>query len=310
MAVRPFPVTVKPLLKNEIVARCQAGETLTAVCAGADMPTLETVGAWARIDTAFGDALVAARRIGTYRRIWVYDDAKAKALIARLGAGERILDILADPAMPTWAVYRRWRATQSEFQVAVAELFALRDAERDRRNRRGRRTWDPALGDRIIARVAYSPSIKGVLSADPALPSRRIVSRWRREQPQFAKVMKIAIQGARRRRHYAASRCTEALMEVICERLAQGATLFKVSRDRRMPSSTTLYSWMRTRPEFAERVAAAYEAREHVYLDRMLEIAEAATPATLPDARRRITILKRRLARIDARREALGSWDD
>jgi hypothetical protein len=57
-------------------------------------------------------------------------------------------------------------------------------------------------------------------------------------------------------------------------------------------------------------VAAAYEAREHVYLDRMLEIAEAATPATLPDARRRITILKRRLARIDARREALGSWDD
>src|ERR1700710_131514 len=83
--------------KTEIVGRVRAGESLTAACAASGLPNRATVVRWTKADPSFADALAEAQRLGTWRRQKGSDDAKARAFLARLAAGEQLLSICRDP---------------------------------------------------------------------------------------------------------------------------------------------------------------------------------------------------------------------
>src|SRR5258708_1733865 len=116
-------------LKTEIVARVDAGDTLRAVCASSGMPAGDAVRRWARTDPLFGEALAAAYRRGTWRRLWAFDEAKAAAFLARARAGEPVKSLLGQPGMPSREIYRRWKTAQPAFAEAVFALLRRRDAQ-------------------------------------------------------------------------------------------------------------------------------------------------------------------------------------
>jgi hypothetical protein len=244
------------------VARAIAeGQSLAAACARPGLPDRSTVWGWARRHPWFADELARARLLAEVRR-FAFDEALAAAFVARVAAGERVRDILADPAMPSHAVYRRWRAGQSHFAAELHRLQSIAAAEHGRRlAAAAHRPFDPALADRIYAKVVAGQPLKAVLRADPAMPSYHVVTRWRREQPGFDRLIAFAVSHQRGLSARARGGPWPALTEAIAARVLRGASLAAIGRERGMPSVHTLYAWKRTRPEFAQALAIARDAR-------------------------------------------------
>jgi hypothetical protein len=83
----------------------------------------------------------------------------------------------------------------------------------------------------------------------------------------------------------------------ICERIAGGEPWSKICLDETMPSYTSLYGWCDRNPEFAEELTRARVMLADRFADRVLEVAEAATPATASAARVRIGALQWKAAK-------------
>lgn len=285
-------------LRTRLLARIAAGARLSQVCAEAGAPSYASVRAWARAEPEFAAALARARADGQWRRDGVMDEARAGALLARLAAGEGIVSVLRDPAMPSRRVYRLWRAQYGWF---AEEVFRIRQARRGEaldRCRARRRAFDPVLADRIVARVAVGAArLQEVLSADPALPGRPVVIRWRRERPDFDFALRTALRGAAR--HRRARRLCAAVTEAVCARVRKGETLAAIGRRADMPCAGTLYGWMRKRPEFREAVTWAWRERADGMADRVVDIAEDRARAW--GRGRAMEGLKRKVGRLDGR---------
>ncbi len=249
-----------PQARQQILDRVTAGETMAEICADPGMPSYGSLYAWTRADPNFAAALANARLRGD--RSLAFDEAKAKAILARLAAGEGIVSILRDPAMPSRRVYRHWRMTQGEFGGEVWRLNQVKFAERARRGAARFRPFDQALADKIVARVARGEGFQVMLNSGQGLPCRNVVIRWRKAQPEFDQALTIALKVARRRRRQAQAACPDHLLEAICEGIAEGGTLHGLSKLPDMPCAATLYAWMRTRPDFAEAVGRAKEERK------------------------------------------------
>jgi hypothetical protein len=291
---------VRPYLRYEILERVAKGERLKAICAEPFMPCRESVTGWARADPAFAQAYATAKAQGAHRRVWRYDPPTAKAIIARLAAGETIAQALKNPGAPSWRVFRYWRMTQAEFQSEVARLNEVKRREKICRNKRRLRPFDPATGDKILYRVAMGEPLRRVLGSDKRFPCLAVLARWRKENRAFNEDLRIAMKGARYRRG-ARRLWSEALQEEILMRIIEGASFRDIAKDPQMPCLTTLSNWMRRRPGFVDPVAEACDEREFVILERQLDIARAATGATLAQARRRIAELEWRRARLRRR---------
>ena len=286
-----------PRLKVEIVGRVAGGERLAEVCAQAGMPGRHTVGNWARADEGFAAELAQAKVRGAWRRVCMFDDAKAAAFLARARAGETINSLLGQPGMPSRRTYRHWQATQGEFAAAIGALRERRDQHIGHFGRQRRRGFDPALADRIVVGLHRGAKLDEVLAGAPELPCRKTVRRWRREAPEFDAVLR-GVFAAWRRKRATARGCTPELAERIVERIITGASFASLGREPGMPSRQTLRRWVRARPDFAAAVAQACEDREDWYRDRILAIAETATPGTLGATRRRRGQLLRHLVRL------------
>jgi len=294
MPPSPFDI---PRIRTEVLARVAAGETVKGVCAGAGMPTPWTVRRWARENAAFGEELSRAQRVGAFRRLYAYDEAKVAVFLARVRAGEPRKSLLGQPGMPSRHTYRYWSRQQAPF---AEELYRLRQqqlAGNAERFRRRRRDWDPALADRILGRVFGDGSLVRVLKADPGLPCLKVVQRWRREQPEFDRALKRMFAAWRRRPRLgtARSRCTPALTERIAARIVEGASLASLGQEAGMPSRTTLYRWMAREPGFAQAVWQACEHREDWYRDQMLAVLNRLGPASNRAIQRALAPLSRRL---------------
>lgn len=288
-----------------IAERLAAGMTLAAACAEPGMPCRSTVWHWTRAHPWFAELVLQARRRALTRRL-SFDEAAGAAIVARVAAGERIAAILADPDMPSHGLYRRWRRQQGHFAGELYRLRRMAEVGRGARRAEARAwPWDPALADRIFLRVVRGEPLQAMLCADPALPSRRVVARWRREQPEFDRMMTLATAAQRKAGGRDRCGCTPELIHEIAERVVTGDSLARIARDRDMPSVHTLYAWSRQRPDFAQALAAAREAQGDWCADQVLIAAEAATPAAIRLARRRIAPLKRRSAYL-RKREARG----
>ncbi len=198
--------------------------------------------------------------------------------------------------MPGRRTYQHWIATQAPFCEAVWMLRQRRNAAIGERGRARRRGWDPALGDRIIVGLHRGATLASVLAGDPALPSPPTLRRWRREQPQFDRVLRSLF--AARRRRPTAARCTPELTEAIVDRIVEGGSFNSIGREPGMPSRQTMRRWLRARPAFAEAVAWACEHREDWYNDQIALIAESAAPGTAQETMRRMGPLKRQLVRL------------
>jgi hypothetical protein len=289
----PWPSHPEPYrLKAELVVRVAAGETLAAVCATPGHPSYASIYAWARRDPAFAADLALARTRGAQRRRWTFHEPTAQALLTRLRAGEPITAILRDPAMPSRRVYAHWRATQGHFAEEVHRLNALKSEEKGRSRRRRYRPFDEALADRLLVRVSQGAPLEQTLHADPELPGRVVLARWRWERPDYDRALKTAILVGQRVRGRAAVRCTPKLTARVTRRLAGGETFAAIGRTPGMPSANTLNLWRRRRSEFAAAIAAAWAEREDRVADQVLDLAEAATPETLAETQARIAALQ------------------
>ena len=270
----PFAYPYRAHLQLEIVARVAAGARLkTEVCAAPDMPDYTTVYLWTRADPAFAAELAEARRRADWQRRFGFDEARARAVIARLAGGETLRQVVADPAMPSRRTLAYWRVCQASFAEALGHVKAAR-AEAWRFRNHGRfRSFDPALVDRLLVRVLRGEPLPRALAADPDLPSPKVLARWRRGNPEFDRLLTgaLVIGGRVRRRVKRPSpRCTEALTATIMERIIYGASLAGLGRERGMPSASTLYAWKRDNPEFARALAIARMGRDDLRDDKRM----------------------------------------
>jgi transposase-like protein len=102
-------------------------------------------------------------------------------------------------------------------------------------------------------------------------------------------------------------RYTRQVAEAICERLARGESLRSICKTKGMPSPSTIYDWRDTRPEFARSFARARELAAEACAEEAVEIAKAATPATLQTDKLRVSTLLWRAGRAGGQRPGGGA---
>jgi hypothetical protein len=98
--------------------------------------------------------------------------------------------------------------------------------------------------------------------------------------------MQKAVQLAPRARGRArtAVRCSPALTRRIEYRIIKGASLASLSKEADMPSATSLYRWVRERPDFAAAIAGACRYRDEHFHDQLADLARTAWPTARPQA--------------------------
>lgn len=67
----------------------------------------------------------------------------------------------------------------------------------------------------------------------------------------------------------------DELADVICERITLGESLRKITRDKKMPSISTVMKWRRENEEFSKQYARAKEEQAETFEEMMLEIAKS-----------------------------------
>ncbi len=93
-------------------------------------------------------------------------------------------------------------------------------------------------------------------------------------------------------------RFSRQVAETICERIAQGESWSRISADEDMPSYTTLYSWLKKYPEFAELYMSARQALADRKFDDAWEIADAVPGEGVPQAKLKIDTLRWQTTRL------------
>jgi len=295
----PFAYPHRAHLKQDILARVKAGERVADICAEPGMPCAGTLQVWRRSDAGFAAELAQARSVGDWRRRLMFNEAKAKAFLARVAAGEQIRDLLSKPGMPSQGVYRYWRMTEASFAEELWRLKGLRAQARRERLQGRYRAFDQATADQILVRVARGGVLRRVLAADRALPCLAVVQRWREEQPEWDGALKVAFQVGRRERGHPRALRTPQMTKAIVDRIIEGGSLRSIGREPGMPKARTLWSWIAKDADFSAEVSRACDHREDWYIDQMTQIADEA--GSRAEYRRRASPLARQHARLQNR---------
>ena len=253
-----------------------------------------------------------------------YPDREAlqARLLLRVRAGAWPSGVCREAGMPSWDSFRGWARGDAGFAAALAEARVAGAALRARawaktqarkaralkarapgRARRGRRyrPYDPAVGERLYVRLwKGGESLRAILRSDPAFPSLSVLARWRREQPEFDAMLTFVMRAWRRKTGVRGA-YTPELAEEVVDGIVEGGSLRSLGRREDLPCARTLYSWVRTRPDFAAAVAEACEVREDWYGDQMYEIAMQAPVIGARAARQAMAPLSKQLTRLRKR---------
>ena len=290
----------RDLAKTEVVRRLWAGETLTGVCRDPDMPNRATVVRWAKREEPFADALAQAHRRSAWMRHEGFDEVRARIVHLRFAAGEHLVSICRDPAMPSRKQLAYWRATQGEFGGVIFRLIRDRKAARSSASpHNAPRAWTEAVGDRILLHVGRGHSYRRLRRLDPSLPGPDTIVRWRRENPEFAWELKVTMAIGRQRLLVPARMA--AVLDTLRSAIIEGGSIKSLAGTRGLPCANTLYSWARRSPDLARQIAQACDWREDWYTDQMQIIAEEAQDLGVTEARRRVAPLSRQLGRLGQR---------
>lgn len=69
---------------------------------------------------------------------------------------------------------------------------------------------------------------------------------------------------------------SQDLADIICAALAEGRSLRSICEHEEMPCLTTIFNWLRTKPDFLAQYARAKEESADALADEMLDIADDA----------------------------------
>lgn len=299
----PPPTLRSEAMIGEIVERMQRGESLHRISQQAGMPNWFTLMRWQRCDPGLKARLAQARDWGRGVRFqgahpdrFRLDPVRALELIERVRAGEPLRQLARRYGVVERQSLDVWKRISPDFAL---ELERAKQAGRAVREQRLKMRpfpwlWDEALSDRIVLRVSRGERLIDV-ARGPDFPGLHALRRWRRAQPAFDGALKIAIRRSRQVRAPAVGRYGAGTAQDVCDRIAAGAALSEIGAVAGAPHGSTLRTWMRTRPGFAEQIAQARAFRDEMIEDQVADIAAAALPATVEEARRRIGRLRTRL---------------
>lgn len=287
----PFsPYADREAVVCRLVERLERGLTLHRACREPGAPTRQTVHNWTRDDPGLRERLRRAQAWGVQFRPryhedrFRYDYDRVDRFLARVRQGASVTAMRAAREAPDLEVLRAWKRMRPEFAEAYEAAKAAAAAVRRRRRRR-RVPFDQDVADRIVARVNRGEALAALRREDD-MPGRTALRRWRRERPDFANALKLAMKGGRRNRARGRGGPSPELTRRIGRAIAAGATITVVCARRDTPSLDTLSVWRRRHPAFAADVAAAIHFRDWTRLDRAAALAEAGTPEGLAEARR------------------------
>jgi hypothetical protein len=136
------------------------------------------------------------------------------------------------------------------------------------------RGFDRGLARRLLEALAAGEGrLEAVLAADPALPCKPVLARWRREVPAFDRAVRAALAAQRRRREAVAGLVQAELIAAVTRAIRLGGSFASVGRAPGMPTRQTLRRWYRRDADFAAAVDRACAARELWLTEQILEAA-------------------------------------
>jgi hypothetical protein len=295
--VEPYP---RRLTQAHICDAIDRGATLTELGRRPGFPSRSLVGRWARNDEGFAavlrQALDRRKAMLAHARYSNSFECRSEALLKGLREGATLRSLLDRPEFPSWKTIQRWRRDRPGFAAELAEVLAAKP-----RRKRGPRPYDERIADRYVARLAKGETLAQVL-ADPTMPGRKVMDRWAAEDPGFDHALGWAMLSGARVRGQARRVVTPQLATAIVARLREGASFADLERAPSMPTGKTIRKWMRRDMAFGRQVQEACRLRDDALADEVLSIAEAATPETSDEARRRIGVLRRRVGQMNQRR--------
>lgn len=75
----------------------------------------------------------------------------------------------------------------------------------------------------------------------------------------------------------------EELADFVCDEVARGRSIIKISKDPGMPSHPTIYSWLQKHPDFFAKYARAKTIQAEFLADEAIEIADDGLNDTYVD---------------------------
>lgn len=126
--------------------------------------------------------------------------------------------------------------------------------------------YSEAVAHRLLAGLSEGRGLRA-LCRGPHMPTRPTVMLWLRQRPDFADEVAFARLWGGLNRPGRPSGYKAGVVDEIYLRLCEGGTLRDICSDPALPSRSTVHTWMRREPEFAEVLAFA----------RDMAVAEAAT---------------------------------
>jgi hypothetical protein len=82
---------------------------------------------------------------------------------------------------------------------------------------------------------------------------------------------------------------SDAVAEIICERMINGENLTQICADPALPSRPTIYRWRAARPDFEAQCARGREALADYLLDKIEALADATTEENVNSQRVKIS---------------------
>jgi len=157
---------------------------------------------------------------------------------------------------------------------------------------------------RVCRRVAAGETVQDICR-DPMMPLRQELHAWVAEEPEFRAMMAAARRRSGRPGLARGGRpgdWSEKTETEFLARIADGRGLVEVCSEPDMPTHTTIYRWLRLRPDFAERYAEARQLQSDLLFDLAWSLARGAREDDIAAARLMIQTIKWRCARLAPRR--------
>jgi hypothetical protein len=210
-----------------------------------------------------------------------------RRLCESIERGWTLQGLAAEPGFPSRQTVWRWSRKSPRLAQALAAARGWRRAIR--KEAEAGPCFSQAQAEVLLARLRRGASL-GELRRTPGFPDRRRLARWRRERPDFAADLAVALRVSRRLRDGLRGVYDEpAADRVICA-LNAGARMAEVVGAPGLPRARVVAGWRRRRPDFdhAVRMALLAGRRRRAAQARGAAAPGLVAPALAARVRRRI----------------------
>lgn len=118
-----------------------------------------------------------------------YGKAVLNVILARVAQGETVQAICRDPGLPTAGTVTRWANERPKFRDRLSRAKTLGGWDHDKKRRA--KSYCPVTAQAIFGRLCEGEAMTSIC-ADPAMPGRGVVARWREAVPAFEQAVALA----------------------------------------------------------------------------------------------------------------------